>query len=200
MKPFCYALSFSLLLFTACESEEQNKPTKERVDLKAALEKEIKQLKRERDELTQLTEQSLQQIQVLEKKRSLSERAEQIRIKADEVELSNLYASRLKKINQQQRFTWEGYHDKSYQNLVTRTGKTYTSVIILGVNHDGFNFQHSNGVSRISFSQLSKTIEDKCITQFDQQVAELKAYITSETEERLYIREQAKLEAEAEFK
>jgi len=161
--------------------------------------KGIEDLRKERDQINELNKQSLKEIETYEKKRLAAERAEQIRIKADQLELQGLYDNKLKKIKQQQRFIWDGYTGKTYDSLNTTDGKTYTKGKVIGVDATGIALQHQNGVTRIPFALFGEDIQKKNITDFDKQIEALKRWLDSETEEREFIRNKAMLDAEKEF-
>lgn len=190
------------LLFVSCNDSDN---AADKVQLskvqkqKAAIEKEIEGLKQERNKLIAITEQSIKQIKVYEKKRLAAERAEQVRIKADEIELQDLYEAKLKKIKSQQVFIWEGYIGKQFDTVKTTKGTTFNDAKVIDVNAAGISYQHSSGVSRIPFSLLGPKIENACVKTFEKQIADLKKRIANEKDERAYIREQAKKKAEQLF-
>ena len=200
-----YSLLLTLCVCTSsCEykvdqTKEEKRAKKEAQKEIHELQKTVNELKRERQQILELNEQSLKAIKNFENKRLAAERAEQIRIRTDELELQALYDSKLKKINLQQRFKWDGYIDKVYPELTTTDGKTYTEVKVINVDATGLALQHQNGVSRIPFALLGEEMQQENITDFEKQVEDLKKWLEIETKERKYIRENAKAEAEKEF-
>ena len=166
----------------------------------AELNQQVEELKQERKKILKLNDLSLKQIELHEKKRLAAERAEQIRIKADSLELQALYNHKLEKIKQQQRFIWDGYIDKEYKELTTTDGRTYTKGKVIDVNAAGISLQHDNGISRIPFALFGEETEKLTIGDFEKQIESIKRWLHIEGEERKIIRNQAKLDAEAEFK
>lgn len=194
------------LCFTTISCEHKVADTKEEKRVRKNAEKEInklqkiiEELKQERQQIIELNEQSLKEIKNYESKRLAAERAEQIRIRTDELELQALFDNKLKKIKLNQKFQWDGYIDKQYAQLPTTDGKTYTGVTVLSVDATGLSLQHQNGVSRIPFSLISAEMQKQNITAFEKQVQDLKKWFEIETQERKYIRENAKAEAQKEF-
>jgi len=174
--------------------------TNQRTDNKAererlSLNQELSELKQERDKIIQLNQQSLQEIQINESKRLASEKAEQIRLKADMLEIQSTYDHKLGKIKQAQQAVWNSYIGKEYKSLTTTNSKVYTNAKVIDVNLTGISLQHQNGVSRIPFSFFKDDTEQKAILNFAKQTKQLKQWLSSEKEERKLIRANAERNA-----
>ena len=201
MLPLIFTLCFisNSCEYTPDETLKEKRAKKEAKREIDALLASLKELKNERHEILELNKQSLKEIETYEKMRLAAEKAEQIRIKADSLELQTLYDNKLKKIKLQQRFVWDGYIGKTYKTLTTTDGKTYTKGNVIGVDLTGMALEHQNGVSRIPFTLFGDETYKINVTDFDKQIKNLKKWLSTETEERAYIRNQARLEAEKEF-
>ncbi len=208
MTHFNYLLStiLTLCIFSSsCEYKEYESIADRKAKREAKrdleiLQESLSELKQEREKILELNKQSLIEIETYEEKRIAAERAEQIRIEADAIELKAIYNDRLKKIQQQQRFVWDGYIGRKYDTLTTSDGKNYTNCKVTSVDATGMSLQHQNGVSRIAFNLFGAEILKSSITDFEKQIKDLKSWLTIETNDRQFIRDKAKQDAEQKFK
>ena len=94
-----------------------------------------------------------------------------------------------------------GNEGKSFDRLVTKDGREFLNAEVKRADEEGLVIQHSGGMARVSFFDLSREIQEKY--DFDP-VAAMQAYRQNQEKEREFRQqrtlEAAKLKAEAERK